>query len=405
MPPALSAPLAVSSSPARQHKRRFTPAQLWGGLLGMATAVALLLFVDRYLGRLAADRPGHWLRILLEESTSTYIAALLVPLMVYAVRRWPPLGPRWQRHLPLHLLLAALSGCIHTTLTCLLRDLIIVLPGVPGAGNYALSLNRYLLALPTALIIYAVIGAITLIVDRYRGVRNRELEAVELRAQLGQAQLLALQRQLEPHFLFNTLRAIAQLVYANPKAAEEMIARMSALLRHAFSGETSHETSLADELRLLDLYLEIMRLRYAERLFVQVDAPAELGRAQVPRFLLQPLVENALHHGDDPAMTLVAARVTVRAGKEDLTIRVHAHSCCDDASPSSIGIVNAAARIAQLYGPDYGLSSQRTEEGIEVTVRLPLRLPPQSGSDRHANGSPGASLRPASGQGRHRSGI
>lgn len=341
----------------------------------MATAVALLLFVDRYLGRLASDRPGHWLRILLEESISTYLAALMVPLMVYAVRRWPPFGPHWKRHIPLHIVLAALSGCLHTTFNCLLRDLFITLPGVPGAGHYALSLNRYLLALPTALIIYAVIGSITMIVDRYRGARNRELEAVELRAQLGQAQLLALQRQLEPHFLFNTLRAIAQLVYANPKAAEEMIARMSALLRHSFSGETSHETSLSDELRLLDLYLEIMRLRYAERLFVQVDAPPELGRVQLPRFLLQPLVENALHHGDDPSMTLVAARVSVRSENGQLVIRVRAHSRCDDESPHSIGIVNAAARIAQLYGPDYGLSSERTEEGIEVTVRLPLRLP------------------------------
>ncbi len=197
---------------------------------------------------------------------------------------------------------------------------------------------------------------------------------MELRAQLTQAQLLALQRQLEPNFMFNSLRSIAQLVYANPQAAEEMIARVTALLKHSLASDSSHETTLANELRVLDLYLDIMRLRYAERLFVQVDSPPELSRAMLPRFLLQPLVENALHHGDDPAMTLVAVRVFVRAEGDSLVIRVRDHSQCDDQSPRSVGVVNAAARIAQLYGPGYGLSSERTAEGIEVTVRLPLRV-------------------------------
>lgn len=362
--------------PSMKDRRRFTPTQLWGGLLAMATAVSLLLFLDRYLGRLASDRSTDWLRILLEEGTGTFVAALLVPVMVYATRRLPPFGPHWLRNLPLHVAIAMAVGLVHITATQTLRYLLITLPGLEGAADYGVSLNRYVLSLPAGFIVYAVVMALTLVVDRYRGARNRELEAVELRAQLTQAQLLALQRQLEPQFLFGTLRSIAQLVYANPKAAEEMIARMTALLRHSFDSEKSHETTLADELRVLDLYLEIMRLRYAERLFVQVDAPPELARATVPRFLLQPLVENALAHGDDPAMTLVAVRVSVRAEGESLLIRVRDHSHCEDQSPRSIGIVNATARIAQLYGPGYGLASERTAEGIEVTVRLPLRLPP-----------------------------
>ncbi|MCX7557112.1 histidine kinase [Xanthomonadaceae bacterium JHOS43] len=356
--------------------RRFSPAQLWVGLLAMATAVSLLLFLDRYLDRLASDRTTDWLRILIEESTATYVAALLVPVMVYATRKLPPFGPRWQRNIPLHVLIALAVGFTHTTATSALRHLLIALPELAGAGDYSLDPRRYLLALPAGFIVYAVVVALTLVVDRYRGARNRELEAVELRAQLTQAQLLALQRQLEPQFLFGSLRSIAQLVYANPKGAEEMIARMTALLRHSLDSEKTHETTLADELRVLDLYLEMMRLRYAERLFVQVDAPPELARATVPRFLLQPLVENALAHGDDPAMTLVAVRVTVRAENESLVIRVRDHSHCEDQSPRSIGIINAAARIAQLYGAGSGVSSERTAEGIEVTVRLPLRLPP-----------------------------
>lgn len=361
-------------SPAKKT-RRFTPTQLWGGLLSMATAISLLLFLDRYLGRLATDRSAEWLRILLEESTSTYMAALLVPVMVFATRRLPPFGLRWNINLPLHGLIMLAVGFVHTTSTYALRWLLIRLPGVSSAGDYTLTVNRYLLALPTEFIVYAVVVAITLVVDRYRGARNRELEAVELRAQLTQAQLLALQRQLEPQFLFGTLRSIAELVYANPKAAEEMIARITALLRHSFSNEHSHETTLEHELRLLDLYLEVMRLRYAERLFVQVDSPPELARATVPRFLLQPLVENTLRNGDDPAMTLLAARVTVRAEDGQLVIRIRDHNSDQDPGPYHVAITNAVARIAQLYGPAYGLSQIAVAEGTEVTVRLPLRLP------------------------------
>jgi hypothetical protein len=341
----------------------------------MATAISLLLFLDRYLGRLAADRSAEWLRILIEEGTSTYVAALLVPVMVFATRKLPPFGARWARNLPLHALIMLAVGFVHTTTTYALRWLLIALPGISGAANYSLGLNRYLLALPTEFIVYAVIVALTLVVDRYRGARNRELEAVELRAQLTQAQLLALQRQLEPQFLFGTLRSIAQLVYGNPRAAEEMIARITALLRHSFSSEQSHETTLEHELRLLELYLEVMRLRYAERLFVRVDSPPELARATVPRFLLQPLVENALRNGDDPAMTLVAARVSVRAENDQLVISIHDHNSGQEQSAYSSAITNAVARIAQLYGPAYGLTSAPTHEGTEVTVRLPLRLP------------------------------
>ena len=341
----------------------------------MATAISLLLFADRYFGRLVSARSAEWLRILIEESSSTYVAALLVPVMVFATRRLPLFGAHWTRNLPLHILIALAVGFVHTTTNSLLRYLLITLPGVTGAGDYVLTANRYLLALPTEFIVYALIVALTIVVDRYRGVRNRELEAVELRAQLTQAQLMALQRQLEPQFLFGTLRSIAQMVYANPRAAEEMIARMTALLRHSFSNEQSHETTLERELHVLDLYLEIMRLRYAERLFVQVDAPPELARATLPRFLLQPLVENALRNGDDPDMTLVAARVSVRAEDGTLVIRIRDHSRGQDLSSHSMGVVNAATRIAQLYGPDYGLTSEPTDEGIEVTVRLPLRLP------------------------------
>ena len=188
--------------------------------------------------------------------------------------------------------LACVVGALHTTLSNLSRTLFITMPGL-GPDDYGLSLQGYLISLPNQLIVYALVLTITHNLDRYRRARNRELEAVQLRAALTQAQLEALRRQLEPHFLFTTLNSVSELIYSRPAAAEEMIARLSALLRHAFSPASDHETTLADELRLLDLYLDIMRLRFAERLFVQIDVPDALRAARVPRLLLQPLIDVA----------------------------------------------------------------------------------------------------------------
>ena len=155
---------AATTEPA-DRPRRFTPPQLWGGLFGLATAVGLLLFVDRYLSRLTSNRTGDWARVLLEELSGAYCAALLVPVMVYATRRWAPFGARWMAHLPLHGVVAATLGVAHTTTTSLARMALITLPGLGGGSDYALTLNKYLLSLPTAMIVYAVVMALTLVVD------------------------------------------------------------------------------------------------------------------------------------------------------------------------------------------------------------------------------------------------
>lgn len=366
MPPSLA--------PARKKSRRVTGTQFAIGLFALASAIGLLLFVDRYLTRVTAGRQDDWLRVLIEELSGAYVAALLIPLMVYGTRRLPPFGRAWPFHMPMHFAIAIGVGMLHTTLTSFMRTALVEFTGI-GIGDYALSANRYLLQLPNQLIVYAVVVGITLVVDRYRAARNRELEAAELKSRLTLAQLEGLRRQLEPHFLSTTLNTISELVYSNPKAAEEMIARLTALLRHAFAPDQEHETALGEEMRMLDLYLDMMRLRFAERLFVQVDVPAELYPAMVPRTLLQPLVENALKCSAEPSQSLVAVRVAARREGEDLVIRVRDRGPGCDASARSLGLANIRERIAHLYGSGYGITLAEADEGgAEVRVRLPLRL-------------------------------
>jgi hypothetical protein len=341
------------------------------GLFFLSTSLGLLTFIDRSLSRIANDRPTELLRVMLEEMSGAWAAALLVPLMVMLARRFPVGDRGWTRHLPMHLGFAVVVGSLHTGLSALLRTLLLGLPGL-AETSYLPSLQRLVLALPNQLIVYALVVAITYQIDRYRTARNRELEAERLRVSLTEAQLEALRQQLEPHFLFTTLNAVSELIYSRPSAAEEMIRRLSALLKHAFAPSREHEASLAEELRVLELYLDIMRLRFAERLFVQIDVPDRLRGMRVPRLLLQPLIDSALRRSDDPEQTLVAVKLIARERDGRLLLKVADQSQNLSEVNTDIGLQNAAERIRRLYGEGYGFRRLSEPEGSAIEVELPL---------------------------------
>jgi two-component system LytT family sensor kinase len=117
---------------------------------------------------------------------------------------------------------------------------------------------------------------------------------------LAQAELSALKMQLHPHFLFNTLNAISELVYSDPKVADESILRLSEMLRFALESGKEQEVSLKEEVEFLEKYVEIQRTLMRERLTVRLDVDPETLDASVPNMLLQPLVENAIKHGISP---------------------------------------------------------------------------------------------------------
>lgn len=353
-----------------QQRARVRRLRLGVGLLMLSTALGLLTFTDRYLSRVAGGRPTELFRVLFEEMSGAWAAALLVPLMVWLARRLTVSGPRWPVHLGLHLACAIGVGSLHTALSALLKTLLVYLPGISDSG-YTPELQRYFLALPNQVIVYALVVAITHQIDRYRMARNRELESERLRVSLTEAQLEALRRQLEPHFLFTTLNSVSELIYSRPSAAEEMIRRLGALLKHAFATSREHEASLAEELRVLDLYLDIMRLRFAERLFVQIDVPDDLRGMRLPRLLLQPLLDSALRRSDDPGHTLLAVKLQAREHGGRLLLQVSDQGGGTDSEPD-IGLDNAAERIRRLYGEGYGMRRESAAEGSRLTVELPL---------------------------------
>jgi len=225
------------------------------------------------------------------------------------------------------------------------------------------------------LLIYWVIVAVSHAFDYYRKYREQEMRALELEKRLAQAKLQALQMQLNPHFLFNTLHSISSLMHKDVEAADKMIMRLSDLLRAALEGAETHEVSLREELNLLQLYLAIEQIRFGSRLTVKMDVASDTLDAQVPNLILQPLVENAIRHGIEPRARpgIIELRARRENGVLALVVSDDGASLKENgAIKEGIGLSNTRARLRELYG-----TAQRFElvRGPQGGVRVEISVP------------------------------
>lgn len=209
----------------------------------------------------------------------------------------------------------------------------------------------------------------------YRRSQERERRALELTAGLAQARLEALRMQLQPHFLFNALNAIAALVHKDPEAADEMLGALSDLLRLTLETSGEQELPLRREQQLMERYLAIEKVRFGDRLQFVTDIQPDTQAALVPAFLLQPLVENAVRHGLEPRPC--PGQLEVRAYREGSTLHI---TVKDDGvglpkeAPlrEGIGLANTRARLRELYG-DAARMELNSDHGLTVAISLPYR--------------------------------
>ena len=230
--------------------------------------------------------------------------------------------------------------------------------------------------------VYWVIVCAVHALTYYRRSQERERKALELSASLAQARLQALKMQLHPHFLFNTLNAIATLVHKDAHAADDMIANLSNLLRLALDRSDLQEVALRKELEFLDSYLEIEQMRLGDRLRVEKQIEPDVLTAQVPVMILQPLAENAIRHGIEPMRN--PGVLTIRAGREGMRLNLTVSNTgtgvfasAPVASRPGIGLANTRARLEELYGADAQLVMQPVADGgFSVSLQIPLRFEP-----------------------------
>jgi signal transduction histidine kinase len=207
--------------------------------------------------------------------------------------------------------------------------------------------------------------------------RDRERQALALQGQLTEARLSALSSRLNPHFLFNALNSIAELVHRDPAAADRMIVGLSALLRSSLERSGTMQVPLHEELRLLGYYLDIEKVRLGSRLHVEWQIQAASLAAMVPPLLLQPLVENAVRHGISRRLTpgVVIVRAEHSAGR--LMLEVHDDGGVDAPTSAGFGtgLSTTRARLECLYGANFSFELNcDTGAGTVARMVIPFVL-------------------------------
>jgi len=359
-----------------------TPSSRWKPVaivVGIWLAYWLLSVAQSYTVQLQST--GHadpWLiGMRLVAHMSLWI--LLTPALIAFVRRFRIDRHTWTRNLPLHLVVALLASV--ADIWVWYRWRMIVGPPVPSGRTF---LVQWLMQIDLAVFTYFVIVAIVHAVDYHRWYQERldeshrlELRTAQLETQLATAQLQMLKMQLQPHFLFNTLHAIAELVHEDPQAADRMVAGLGSLLRISLESAGRQMVTLREELEFLEAYLSIEQVRFRERLSVAVEIDPHALDARVPHLLLQPLVENAIRHGVAPRMA--AGRVTVTARRENGRVEIEVADNgrgLPNGVPGAegVGLRNTRARLEQLYGKEYRLElTNGTAGGAVARLALPYQ--------------------------------
>jgi len=356
--------------------RARTAPPIWFLILAAWLVPALLSGFDTYMQNRLEGHSADW-RWVIFNSVDWLLYAVLTPVVFRASRRFPLKRPHLAGKVAIHIA-GALAMCVAWAgMGTALRLAIF-----PRAANLTLYkvwlgfVSWFFTTLPFGFGVYFALVGIQHSFFYFAQARERETQAARLAAQLSEARLGALRMQLNPHFLFNSLNAITVLVRdGNTADASRMLELLSGVLRQVLENDRGHETSLAEELDFLERYLAIEQVRFSDRLRPRIAIDPSVARAAVPRFLLQPLVENALRHGiarrGDAGVVEIAGR---REGETlVLTVRDDGPGLPGVREPAGgVGLSNTRERLEALYGRRASLEVVNAEGGGAIaTVRLP----------------------------------
>jgi two-component system LytT family sensor kinase len=306
--------------------------------------------------------------------------AFLTPAVFIIARRWPLARPHLARRAGLHLAISLLFCAAWAGAGTLLRALLMQRWETGAAGQYFVS--WFFITLPFGVAVYLAVVGIEHAIRYFIEAREREIQVARLSEQLAGARFAALQAQVNPHFLFNTLNTIAVLVRDGEKmAATRIVEQLSDVLRRTLNRNRANEVALEEELDLVRQYLSIEQARFSDRLRPEFDIDAAALPAAVPSFSVQHLVENAVRHGI--ARRSDSGRVTVTARRDRDTLEL---AVSDDGpgidvqapSPKGHGIENMRERLHALYGGRASLviaqvstSGTTGTAGTMATLRIP----------------------------------
>jgi hypothetical protein len=331
------------------------------------TGLALFLGLSSSLAYISVGNPPRWSLTIRMALAEVYLWGALAPLVMRLARAFPFTRATLSHSLPVHIIASLAIGFLKLVVDQAIRRTLF------GFRQYVLLTSLA----PNVLFYWGIVAAAHGL-GYYRSSKERELRASQLEGRLAQARLQLLQMQLHPHFLFNTLNTISELVHEDPETADRMITGLSDLLREALAAGSVQVVPLRRELALLERYLEIQRTRFGDRLRLNIDVEPRALDAFVPHLLLQPIVENAIRHGIGSqarhGRVSIAARVT--GGSLQLVVeddgRGFQHT--DAEASEGVGLSNTRERLQALYGEAARLTMQGGPQGgVILTIVVPLR--------------------------------
>ncbi|MGA2549772.1 MAG: histidine kinase [Burkholderiaceae bacterium] len=361
-------------------KRADAPKSLRLRIAAVWVAAGLFDISQGILWARLAGKQLSWLPICVLEVGSWLPWAFATGILSRLARRFPMARDMTLRAVAVHLMafvaVSLVAAASHTAINLALNPWGMDQP----SGSFTrLWLQSFLDLSPTFAVVYALILTVSYAIESRENIVRQQIEAVRLSDQLVRAELAALRRQIEPHFMFNALNSIAGLVRDHRNdAAVGMIVGFSEFLRRASEDSHRSQVTLAEEVEYLQRYLDIQKVRFGDRLKVTVDIPAELLQAEVPYLLLQPLVENAIKHGVAKRVAGGSIQVSGERRERNLHIGVRNDGPQLPADGQSarvgIGIGNLRTRLQILHGSKSDLQLRNAmPEGVEVTVVFPFK--------------------------------
>jgi two-component system, LytTR family, sensor kinase len=334
---------------------------------------AVLLTLNNYVYSKVAGHPVSWWDAAYFPVVTYAIWSLLTPVVLLFCERVR------RRHWKAIYWIAAHSAFAVFTLLLIAAASVPFTPAegdlanVPHASWHFISV-LFWQSLAWNLWMYWVIVGIFYGLDYYFAERDARIRAAELESQLAKAELEVLKSQIQPHFLFNTLNLISSLIHTDAAVADDMIGDLGAFLRLSLKSNGSHEVSLAEEMKALELYLNIQRQRFQDTLSVEIAIDPNTLDARVPHLILQPLVENAFRHGISRRVGAGLLRIESHNGNGTLRVRIfdNGPGIREEIANVGIGLANTRARLERLYGSRAALNLVSSPDGFSVELQFPL---------------------------------
>jgi two-component system, LytTR family, sensor kinase len=342
-------------------------------LLSGSWVIVVVVFASQWCFYDAAH--GLTDRFLFYLGWSFYLWGVLTPLALWLASRYPIESGTWSYNLPVHISFSVFLTIAQLSLEASLNWL-------RAGRDWSLpaALRHYLRQhTQVGFLIYWLVVVAAQFYRMHDQSRKRQLHAAQLEARLAEALINNLRTQLHPHFLFNTLQAIATLIQEDPQAAEDVVLQLSQLLRLSLDEMHTHEISLSREVEFLQHYMAIQQRRFGDRLRFEVQINSALLDCAVPTLVLQPLVENAIRYGitqhkEQDVVTIRASENQGRICLEVMNLSSKLEEEPDRLLSRGVGLSNTRLRLEQLYGLEQSLRLFELDpKGVCVRLLIPLR--------------------------------